>query len=665
MARPPLRRPTAPARKPEPPPAPDTPLDAAVRLKDAARAPEEHRDAVRAVLKAFADYAEGRDEAAREALNAVGVKSPLLDWKLLLRGLIAYSNSDDPRAVENWSRLDATRLPARLALPFRLKLDPAFGATLGPTAASSGRANLLKLEGDPVAQRFAELQQTLGRDQPMAKAFAAVEKLLPLLRVGRPELIPRLSKVVYWAVQRFGEPGDVPKYLRLLGKPADDPDFHRLNAMNYEGGSPADAVGYWLKYEKWLGTNPPGVAPATARQARVWVLRQVGRITELLAARGPGGVPGFDDIFAQMFGAKGPKVVVMAKPGPAESPTVFYKRALALDPANETVATDLIDYHQDRDEVELATVAADEFLTHAPDSLAVLNKSVILALMARDPATALVRLKQAHALNPLDAAIRTKIGLAYFGVVRQALAAAKPAEALARLDAAREFGGPKAAEHVARAVLALKANDSAGAERYEKEAFADPREAFGVALMFAADATLAKLKPALKKPFDARLAAVFAAPLPPGTGVAAVVGLLRTASLYLFAGQVYRGQPTHFKKIHELLLKTAQADPDSPAAEFVIACEHLKAGRFHKELEKFADALAKRFVTDPFFPLYAAEAVWGQAEAAKRPPAYRKLDGYARKADRLAQNKSADVQKQVRDRLQAIDGTNTLDDAEF
>ena len=78
-----------------------------------------------------------------------------------------------------------------------------------------------------------------------------------------------------------------------------------------------------------------------------------------------------------------------------------------------------------------------------------------------------------------------------------------------------------------------------------------------------------------------------------------------------------------------------------------------------------ADALAKRFVTDPFFPLFAAEAVWGQADAAGRPPAYRKLDSYARKADRLAQNKSDDVRRQVRDRLQAIDGTNTLDDAEF
>jgi len=665
LARPPLRLSNAAARKPEPPPAPDTPLDAAVRLKDPTRAPEEHRDAVRAVLRAFTEYAAGRDESAREALNAVGVKSPLLDWKLLLRGLIAYSNADDARALDNWSRLDATRLPARLAMPFRLKLDPGFGATLGPNAASSARANLLRLEGDPVAQRFAELQQTLGRDQPMAKAFASVEKLLPLLRAGRPELVPRLAKVVYWAVQRFGEPGDVTKYLRVLGKPPDDPDFHRLNAMNYEHGSPSEAIGYWLKYEKWLGTNPAAVAPATARQARVWVLRQAGRITELLLARGRGGVPGFDDIFAEVFGTKGPKIAVMVKPPPADSPTGYYKRALALDPANELVAIDLIDYHQDRGELTPAAAVADEFLTHAPDSLPMLNKAVVLALMARDPATALVRLKQAHALNPLDAGIRNRIGLAYFGVVRQAFALPKPAEALARLDAAREFSGPKPAEHVARAVLALKANDPAAAKVHEEAALADPAEALSVALMFAVDATLAKLKPALKKPFDARLAEVFTAPLPPGTGVTAVVGMLRTATLYQFAGQVYRGQPTHLKKIHELLLKTVQADGQSPAAEFVIACEQLKAGKFLKELEKFADALAKRFVTDPFFPLLAAEAVWGQALGAKRPPAYRKLDGYARKADRLAQNKSADVQKQVRERLQAIDGTNTLDDAEF
>ena len=111
-----------------------------------------------------------------------------------------------------------------------------------------------------------------------------------------------------------------------------------------------------------------------------------------------------------------------------------------------------------------------------------------------------------------------------------------------------------------------------------------------------------------------------------------------------------------------IVAQLVQADADSPAAEFAVACAHLKAGRFVKELEKFADALAKRFVTDPFFPLFAAEAVWGQARASGRAPAYRKLDAYARKAERLARNKTPEVQRLVLERLQAIDGTTGLDD---
>src|SRR5262249_41438768 len=74
----------------------------------------------------------GQDAAAREALQKVGLRSPFLEWKLLLRGLLAYYQHDDARAVENWQRLDPQRLPARLAAPFRAALDPAFRATQAP-----------------------------------------------------------------------------------------------------------------------------------------------------------------------------------------------------------------------------------------------------------------------------------------------------------------------------------------------------------------------------------------------------------------------------------------------------------------------------------------------------------------------------------------------------
>src|SRR5919197_1569437 len=79
-----------------------------------------------AVLTAFQEYEAGHDEAARGALQQVGLGSPFLEWKVLLRGLLAYSAGDDARAVENWQRLAPDRLPARLAAPLRAALDPAF-----------------------------------------------------------------------------------------------------------------------------------------------------------------------------------------------------------------------------------------------------------------------------------------------------------------------------------------------------------------------------------------------------------------------------------------------------------------------------------------------------------------------------------------------------------
>src|SRR5262249_20581580 len=72
---------------------------------------EDHRHAVEHIRQAFEHYEKGNDAAARELLQGIGLQSPLLEWKVLLRGLLAYSTNDDQRALENWSRLDPERLP--------------------------------------------------------------------------------------------------------------------------------------------------------------------------------------------------------------------------------------------------------------------------------------------------------------------------------------------------------------------------------------------------------------------------------------------------------------------------------------------------------------------------------------------------------------------------
>ena len=50
------------------------------------RLPESLRLNFDAICDAFALYESGQDDAAREKMQAVGISSPFLDWKLLLCG---------------------------------------------------------------------------------------------------------------------------------------------------------------------------------------------------------------------------------------------------------------------------------------------------------------------------------------------------------------------------------------------------------------------------------------------------------------------------------------------------------------------------------------------------------------------------------------------------
>ena len=106
------------------------------------------------ILRASAEITAGQDALARQTLQGIGLGSPFLEWKVFLRGLLAYYQGDNPRALENWQRLDPKRLPAHLAAPFQIQIDATF------RSAQSG----LKLAG--VCRRcwMALLEASLCRD---------------------------------------------------------------------------------------------------------------------------------------------------------------------------------------------------------------------------------------------------------------------------------------------------------------------------------------------------------------------------------------------------------------------------------------------------------------------------------------------------------------------
>ena len=159
-----------------------------------------------AVLQAFAQLEAGNDEEARTTLQAIGLASPFMEWRILLRGLLAYYGNDDARAVENWQRLNSQRLPARLASPLRFGIDPAYRAAQPPATQNALRQQLDRLQGSGALPALRSVQALLAQKGKLAQAFRQIEGLLPALRQQSPDLLTRLAACFRWAVIEMGSP---------------------------------------------------------------------------------------------------------------------------------------------------------------------------------------------------------------------------------------------------------------------------------------------------------------------------------------------------------------------------------------------------------------------------------------------------------------------------
>jgi len=67
------------------------------------------------VRQALAEVCERAPGEAVERLAAIPRRSPLADWRILLRGLVSWHAGDLTQASEAWSRLDRERRPGRIA----------------------------------------------------------------------------------------------------------------------------------------------------------------------------------------------------------------------------------------------------------------------------------------------------------------------------------------------------------------------------------------------------------------------------------------------------------------------------------------------------------------------------------------------------------------------
>ncbi|CAN5384874.1 hypothetical protein BH11PLA2_BH11PLA2_08050 [soil metagenome] len=599
--------------------------DRAVRFKTYGGLPEEHHEGLKAITLAFAKYEKGDDEAARKVLNEIGLQSPFLEWKLLLRGLMAYDASDNARALENWQRLHPDRIPARLAGPLRASLDKQFLNVQPALLQSRWQQAATSLQSTKLTADLMAVQRSFAQDGPLKNGWPQAERAWANLNPSMPDLAERFVDVVYHTIIRQGEPADVERFRRSFGVPSDDPDFSRLHAMVFEavGDLPASMT-MWEKYERWLSTKPPRWSETMLPRARAMVLTHLGNMAAINDAKA--ATPDFlRDAIEEMLGG------VKKKKTGSTNPVPYFESAAALDPTAVPPLMSLAKYHLVKNALPEAELAVKRALEREPGKQSLLED---LAFILRDQ----YRLDesfdvwlQARAGNPLDKDVVLNTSLVGLATVRRAAFEGRDTEADELL---REHHGLFQEQQSIQLLslhwlLACKKRDKKLAEEFREALLATPGNRLAVLFIMSIDATLAKLKPAEKTAANKALIEAMKLPTTPME----LYKLDAAFEGYGVFGFEFRGQKSFRTKIHKLCETTLTVN--APLIDFEKMLLAIDDGRNWKLLLKAAITLGHRYHDNPAFAVFEAIGLantnggWGIPQRIRRilDSVGNKLDG--------------------------------------
>jgi len=591
--------------------------DRAIRLQSKDFLPDDLHAGFDAVIAAFRSYETGNDEAARQALEAIGLRSPFLEWKLLLRGLMAHAAGEDDRAVENFSRLDPARLPAKLAEPYRAAVDPKWKESLPPVQSSALHGIYQKLNAAPLAERFRDIARKLGSGDSLTPAFRAVESMLTAVKHQQPQLIPRLANCFYHAIMQKGVPEDMSRYRKLFGAPPDDPRFDKLQAIIEEHCNEFErAIEHWGKFENWLESKPAGWPDDVRERARAHLWRRMGSNAQTLAD--DESVDEDEEEFGplDLFPSRGALRAPRSKAPSPESPPVedYYRRAAELAPDWPDAVLDHCRALRDVERFDEAQAILKRFLEHQPDDLESANELAGMLQERGEAAEASAYRLRAAALNPLDKELRGRAADSVLAHARMLLPK-QAAEIAPLLEKHREWldeMAPAPRDAVA-AVAAAKLGNTEEAQSLRDRARSSPDRSIAAAYRIAVDSILAKLKPADKKAAEKLFLDSLANPAPTAGEVRHAIDAYQA---YIEDGVKYRSQKTHLKKILPLVERSLRSN--APEIEFeglAIAVQNLEEWKL---LKKFSDACLRRFKKNPVICMTRAQAGFNLSESPYR-----------------------------------------------
>jgi tetratricopeptide (TPR) repeat protein len=590
------------------------------------------------VFGAFAQLEAGQDDAAREALQAIGLRSPFLEWKVLLRGLLAYYHNDDARALENWQRLNPERLPGRLAAPFRFRLDAVFRVTQPPNVQALLQRQADELQGVAVVRELRGVQAALAGDESLTRPFRLAEALLPALRQHGPHLVARLAACFYWTVIANGQAEDILRYQRVFGTPADDPRLDRLRALVCEHGQEVEeAHRCWHQYEQ-------SVATAAGRPgASAWPGDQADRVRALVwyhMGQNAAALPDPDDLRELPRHLRSRLSPPKLKPG-AEA---CFQNSLKLAPDQLQTYAALFAFHQRRRHEAKTEEAGRRLLERFPDHAPTLEALADLYMHQGRYAEALGLFERAMRSNPLSRQLRGKISSAHLFQARAHAEEGHFEEARAEYRASLAHRDGESYPALCKwAACEFKAGNPDRAEELLREALTEAGTGLAVAYSMVIEAIRLKLPRPLKTRFDREFNAALAEP----PSAAAAAAILSTTAAHRAAGITYHGQKTHEKKVLAYADKARRAD--FTEAQLGSLCASLIDLGASRAVRTFTALGQQLFAANPYFPLLEVQSYLEQGPDRCDPYRLRSL---LEQAHRLAEQMPRDPRQQ--DLLQTI-----------
>ncbi len=521
-------------------------LDKALVMGSAARkhVPAEYQKDFDAVLAAFAHSEKGEDEKVTELLKGFGLRSPFLEWKILLRGLLAYYAGDDQKAIENWQRLDSNRLTFRTVLPLRFSIDSSFATQQRPITQQRLQQEVDALQGDKIIQGLRVVQSNLDNPETMGEAFRAAGRIRPLLREKSPAHLARLSQCFYWAIIHHGDADDLPRFRQTFDPVKDDPDLERLEALAMEvRGQLPLAHQAWQDFEK------------TVTKSNFWHDSIKNRVRALVWERlgeNAGQVPDeeeMDDVeeFFPFAGMK-PQRPKPLKPGAIEC----YEKSLELDPTQASVYQSLYDEYKRKDEHAKATEVAKRWVAQFPDDASAAELLGDALMEIESYREALEIYKKAYQANPLEQRLGWKLSDANAYTARTYVEEGNFDEARSHFEAALKHNQRRFAFTILCkwAACEYKAEEPERAEELLARASKEQPSRLAIVFSILIDLIrlkLSKLKNKYNKEFNALLAEK-----PTGQAAGALAAI---SAGYKHAGVQYYGQKTHEKKVTDYLKK--------------------------------------------------------------------------------------------------------------